>query len=161
MEFPQGQGLVGQWRKWAETLYASTERVTGSNAKGAKSVAVLLHLRSPQDPCLQQTSVLLCHNPERGTSALWDPTLPPLPALGSHATPARSPGVQGARAPHQVLALQSSLHKQLFAEHQREEREGVQDSGFGIWGDPCMEGCLSGWRKSCMVRGSHRECSAG
>lgn len=149
VEFPQGQGLAGERRKWAEALYASTERVTSSNQKGAKSIAILLLLRYPQDPGFQQTSILLCHNLERGTSALWDPTPPPLPALGSHATPARSPGVHGARAPHQVLVLQSSLLTQLFAEQQREEREGIQDSGFGVWGGS-MHGGMSTWVEEFM-----------
>lgn len=104
----------------------------------------------PQDPCPQQTSVSLSHNPETGASAFWDPTSLPLPAFGSHATPARSPGVQGARAPHQVLAaLPSRLLMQLFAEHQREERERIQDSGIGVWGGS-MHGGMSNWVEEIM-----------
>lgn len=163
MEFPRGQDLVGEWRKWAEALCASTERVTGSNAKGAKSMAILLHLHYPQDPCLQQTRVLLCHNPEKGTSALWAPIPPPLPTLGSHATPAR--GARVSREPGRLTKCWRS--KVASARSSLQSTSGRSGKGFRTPGleygeDPCTEGCLTGWRKSCMVRrGSHRECSAG
>lgn len=57
------------------------------------------HLASPQNPCLQQTSVLLCHNPERGTSALWEshPSTFPSSRIACHPSPEpECPGSQGA-----------------------------------------------------------------
>lgn len=48
-----------------------------------------------------------------------------------------------------MLALQSSLLTQLFAEHQREEREGTQGSGFGVWGGS-MHGGMSNWMEEIM-----------
>lgn len=48
-----------------------------------------------------------------------------------------------------MLALQSSLLTQLFAEQPREEREGIQDSGFGVWGGS-MHGGMSNWVEEIM-----------
>lgn len=102
------------------------------------------HLASPPLPTgpvslANQHSAL--SQPERGTSALWDPTPPPLPALGSHAAPARGPGVQGARAPHQVLC--------------RAPTGGAgRSSGFRVWN----MGRIHAWRISnCMEEIMHGE----
>lgn len=38
---------------------------------------------------------------------------------------------------------------QLFAEHQREERERIQDSGIGVWGRS-MHGGMSNWVEEIM-----------
>lgn len=92
VESLQGQGLLGEWRKWAEALAASTERVTSSNVKGAKSMAILLHLHRPQDPCARQSTFCPVPNPKGKSVPFGIPTLHSLSPRLAAGNPSQEPG---------------------------------------------------------------------
>lgn len=149
-----GRDLVGVQRKWAEAPYASTERVTSSNEKGAKSMAILLHLRCrcPRDLCPEQPAFCCVPNTKGESVSSGIPSLylsRPSASLWLPQPGALRPGSQGpspsAGAPHSLL-MQLSAECGL-------ERPGIQDPGFGEWGWICsMHGGVSAWVEGSMRR---------
>lgn len=152
VEFPREQGLVGEWRKWAEALYTSTERVTSSNVKGAKTMAILLHLHRPQDPCPQQPA--FCRVPNRKRESVpfrIPPFHSPSPRLPC-GHPSQEPGCPGSQGTSPSAGTPLSLLAQL-SEERGLERVAGKDSGPRVWGVErihIMHGGMSAWVEGIM-----------
>lgn len=123
------------------------------------------HLASP--PATHRTRVpskpvFRCLTTPKGEPVLFG--IPPLylSQLSDRMPP--QPGARVSREPGRLtkcwLSQVASSCSSLQSTSGRSGK-GFRTRGLEYGEDPCMEGCLIGWRKSCMVRGSRGECSAG